>query len=209
MTFDDVRLFRITDKTFILNRAAAVMAAPESTAEPRTQLGVNIHFLKDDRALDLARGAGLSFVRMDLPWPQLERQGRYDFAQFECLMNSLETRSMGVLWVLDYGHHEHGGGSLRSKDDVAEYSRYAAAVVSHFRGHKARFEIWNEPNRAQFLANPAIYPDLLRAALEAIRRQDPGAAVSVFGMRRIPGHIPSRATNRSSNFHYRMPATEM
>ena len=43
------------------------------------------------------------------------------------------------------------------------------------------FEIWNEPNGKQFLANPAIYPRLLRAALDAIRREDPDAAVSTGG----------------------------
>lgn len=181
MAFDDVRLLPTADASFYLDRAATAMTAPEDTAGLRSRLGVDIHFLKDDRALDLARDAGFSFVRMDLLWAKLEKPGRYDFAPFDGLMRSLEARGMGVLWLLAYGHPEHGGSSPQSQEDVAAYSRYAAAVVSHFRGHNARFEIWNEPNGKQFLPNPAIYPGLLRTALDAIRRQDPVAAVSTGG----------------------------
>lgn len=181
IAFDDAQLLKIANPTFVLDRAAAVITPPGSMVGLSSRLGVSIHFLKDDRALDLAKGAGFSFVRIDLPWAELEKRRAYDFAPFDGLMRSLEARGMGVLWVLDYGHPEHGGKSPQSKEDVAAYSRYAAAVVAHFKGHNARFEIWNEPNGKQFLANPAIYPDLLRAALDMIRLQDPDAAVSTGG----------------------------
>jgi len=181
MEFDDVQLSKPVDAAFRLNRAAATITAPRGADELRSRLGVDIHFLKDNRTLDLARDAGFSFVRMDVSWAKLEKQHEFDFAPFDELMASLEARNMGVLWLLAYGHPEHGGKSPQSEQDVAAYSRYAAAVVSHFRGHNARFEIWNEPNGKQYLANPAIYPGLLRAALDAIRRQDPGAVVSTGG----------------------------
>jgi hypothetical protein len=57
MAFDDVRLFRTADASFRLDRAPAVMTAPEATGELQPRLGINIHFLKDDRALDLAKDA--------------------------------------------------------------------------------------------------------------------------------------------------------
>ena len=104
MMFDDVRLFKTADASFRLDRAAAVMRAPGGMGEVRDRLGVNIHFLKDDRALDLARDAGFDFVRMDLLWANLEKHEEYVFAPFDDLMRSLEARGMGVLWVLDYGH---------------------------------------------------------------------------------------------------------
>jgi polysaccharide biosynthesis protein PslG len=165
----------------VIDPAAAVIAVPAQVRDLRGRLGVNIHFLQDDHALDLAKDAGFSFVRTDLPWTKLEQHERYEFAPFDDLMRALETRGMGVLWILDYGHPEHGGQSPKSKEDIEAYSRYTAAVVSHFRGHNARFEIWNEPNEKQFLANPAGYPKLLRTALESIRRYDPEAVVSTGG----------------------------
>jgi Cellulase (glycosyl hydrolase family 5) len=182
MTFDDLRLLKTADMSLHLDRAAAVIAPPPGDkAELRPRLGVNIHFLKDDRALDLAREAGFSFVRTDLLWANLEKHHQYDFSPFDDLMRSLEARGMGVLWLLAYGHPEHGGQSPQSDKDIAAYSRYAAAVVAHFRGHNARFEIWNEPNAKQFLAKPAIYPALLRTALDSIRSHDPDAMVSTGG----------------------------
>jgi hypothetical protein len=181
LSFDDVRLGRPEEASFPLDRAAAVTKGPGATGGWPPRFGVNVHFLHDDRALDLARSAGFSFVRRDLLWAQLEKQGQYDFAPFDDLMRSLEVRRMGVLWILDYGHPEHGGAAPQSEADVAAYARYAAEAVAHFRGHQACFEIWNEPNDTHFLAHPALYPTLLQAALAAIRRQDPEAAVSTGG----------------------------
>ncbi len=168
-------------RDFRFDSGAAITTAPQDAAKLSPRLGVNIHFLKDDRALDLAKAAGFSFVRMDLPWAQLEKHGGYDFAPFDGLMRSLEARGMGVLWLLAYGHPEHGGKSPQSSEDVAAYARYAAAAVTHFHGNNARFEIWNEPNAKEFLPNPAIYPDLLRTVLESIRREDRSAMVSTGG----------------------------
>jgi len=181
MEFDDVQLIPAVDSVVRLDPTAALSPAPKEGGELRSRLGVNIHFLKDDRTLDIARDAGFSFVRADLPWQDLEKNGQYDFTPFDALMQSLEARGMGVLWVLAYGHPEHGGNEPQSEKDIAAYANYAAAVVRHFRGHKARFEIWNEPNQKRFLRNASIYPSLLRSTLDAIRREDPNAVVSTGG----------------------------
>lgn len=182
MQFDDLWLRAAADVQFDLDGAARVTPAPAGAALLRPRLGANIHLLDDDRALDAARDAGFSFVRMDLLWAALEKQGQYNFAPFDGLMQALETRNMGVLWLLDYGHPEHGGQAPQSAEDLRAYARYAAAVVSHFRGHNARFEIWNEPNGKRFLPNPAIYPELLQASLDAIRLNNPSAVVSTGGV---------------------------
>ena len=182
MAFDDVELIATGDSTFqIASSATTVAAAPGAGGDLRTRLGVNIHFLKDDRALDIAKAAGFSFVRMDLLWAKLENAEEYHFGPFDELMRSLEQRNLGVLWILDYGHPKHGGASPKSDEDVNAYSRYVAAVVSHFRGHNARFEIWNEPNIKQFLPDPNAYVRLLPAALDSVRRNDTDALVSTGG----------------------------
>jgi hypothetical protein len=182
IVFDDLQLIGTDSRTFPIDSSVTtVVAAPAATRDLRSRLGVNIHFLKDDRALDIAKGAGFSFVRTDLVWAKLEYGEAYHFGPFDELMHSLEQRNLGVLWVLDYGHPNHGGESPKSEEDLNAYSRYAAAVVSHFRAHNARFEVWNEPNSKRFLPDPKIYPSLLRAALDSIRRTDAGALVSTGG----------------------------
>ena len=126
--------FRSAHAIFRADLRAAFIPAPEGADRLRPRLGVNIHSLKDDRALDLAADAGFSFVRTDLLRVNLEKQGHHNFAAFDDLMRSLETRGMGVLWVLAYGNPEHGGESPQSDAEIATYARYAAAAVAHFLG---------------------------------------------------------------------------
>lgn len=182
MAFDDLQLIGTGGSTFQIDSSVITSAAaPTARGDLGSRLGVNIHFLKDDRALDIAKAAGFSFVRTDLPWAKLEGAEQYHFGPFDELMHSLERRNLGVLWILDYGHPNHGGQLPKSDEDVNAYSRYAAAVVSHFRRHNARFEVWNEPNSKQFLPDPNAYPRLLRSALDGIRRTDADAIVSTGG----------------------------
>jgi hypothetical protein len=182
IAFDDLQLIGTGDSSFQIDLSVITgAAAPTAEGDLRTRLGVDIHFLKDDPALDIAKAAGFSFVRTDLPWAKLEEAEQYHFGPFDELMASLEERNLGVLWVLDYGHPNHGGQLPKTDEDVNAYSRYAAAVVSHFRGHNARFEVWNEPNSKQFLPDPSVYTRLLRAALDGIRRTDADAIVSTGG----------------------------
>jgi hypothetical protein len=182
MAFDDLQLIGTGDSTFQIDSSLTTgAAAPAARGDLRSRLGVNIHFLKDDRALDIAKAAGFSFVRTDLLWAKLENAEQYHFGKFDELMRSLEERNMGVLWILDYGHPNHGGDLPKSEEDIYAYSRYVAAVVSHFRSHNARFEIWNEPNSKKFFPDPTAYPRLLRAALDRIRRNDADALVSTGG----------------------------
>lgn len=182
MSFDDLQLIGRADSAFQIDSSVTMVpAARDAGQDLRSRLGVTIHSLKDDRGLDIAKATGFSFVRTDLHWAKLEDTGEYHFGPFDELMGSLEQRNLGVVWILDYGHPNHGGESPRSDEDLTAYSRYAATVVSHFRGHNARFEVWNEPNSKQFLADPNVYPRLLRTALDSIRRNDPDALVSTGG----------------------------
>ena len=163
-------------------------------------MGVNIHLLRDEPSLDLARAAGFRFVRMDLLWSNVERRGRFRFFAYDLLVRQLESRDMGVLWILDYGHPDHGGGVPRSPEDIAAFSRFAEAVAAHYRGRNVRYEIWNEPNNPQFWApspNPAEYAALLRPAVTAMRRADPSAIISSGGTSNVDLSYVSRVVDRS------------
>src|SRR3954466_10227874 len=137
---------------------------------------------------------------MDLLWTNVERRGRFRFFAYDFLLRELEARGMGVLWILDYGHPDHGGDVPRSAEDVAAFSRFAEATATHYRGRNVRYEIWNEPNNPQFWApspNPAEYAVLLREAATAIRRADPSAIVSSGGVSNLDLSYISRSLDRS------------
>jgi hypothetical protein len=186
--FDDVQILESPDQTFVLGRDLPLAPSPPGSAQLETRLGISIHTLGDESLLDAARDAGFSFVRADMLWRQVERNGRYRFLAHDRLMNALDARKMGALWILDYGHPAHGGDPPRNPDDVAAFARYAEAVAAHFKGRNVRYEVWNEPNTERFWKpepNPKEYAGLLNQAVAAIHRADPAARVASGGLGRI------------------------
>ena len=193
VTFDDIEL-RESAEPFRLDPGAEV--APP--LRERVELGVNIHLLRDDPALDLAHSAGFQFVRMDMLWANVERAGRYRFFAYDGLLRALDARGMGVLWILDYGHPDHGGSTPRTPQDIAAFGRFAEAAAAHFKGRNVRYEIWNEPNTSQFWTpapNPSEYASLLREAVASIHRADPEAKVLSGGLSRLDATFLSRSVD--------------
>jgi len=188
VAFDDVRLLESADLSFELAPEMPLIEAPPGAAQLGPRFGVNIHTLNDDHALQAAHNAGFGFVRADLLWAQIERNGRYRFGAYDRLLTALEARGMSALWILDYGHPQHGGGPPRNPDDVAAFARFAEAAAAHFKGHNVRYEIWNEPDTERFWPpspNPREYAALLKEAASAIHRADPAAQVASGGLSRI------------------------
>jgi hypothetical protein len=187
--------------------AIAVAAAQQGTCaeilhiDPQAQLafsrsaraelgliGVNVHRLRSNGALDLARAAGFQFARVDLLWERVERGGAYRFVVYDALMNALEARGMGALFILDYGHPDHGGKVPRTSEDIAAFGRFAETAARQFKGRDVRYEIWNEPDLVQFWPpkpDAQQYAALLREAVSAIHRADPAAKVVNGGVSRF------------------------
>jgi Cellulase (glycosyl hydrolase family 5) len=174
--------------------AAVLHVDPEAQAifsrPARTELasmGVNVHRFRNTAALDLARQAGFEFARADLLWARVERRGTYHFRTYDALFNALEARGMGMLWILDYGHPDHGGSVPRTMDDIAAFGRFAEAAAEHFKGRNVRYEIWNEPDNEHFwppATNAEQYAALLLEAVAAIHKADPTARVVSGGVSR-------------------------
>lgn len=189
LSFDQLRIEDMGE-VFELHADAAVEPPIAGAAVQAGRLGVNIHVLNDNHVLNRARAAGFSFVRMDMFWHDVERGGRYNFFGYDALLGALDARGMGALWILDYGHPDHGGDVPRTTQDVAAFARFAAAAAAHFRGRNVRYEIWNEPNLAHFwkpAPNATEYSALLRAAVAAMRAVDPAAVISSGGLSRFDG----------------------
>ena len=186
--FDDIRLLESADQPFVLRTDLPLVTPPPGSTQLGPRLGVNIHVLGDEHMIDAAHEAGFTFVRVDLLWSQVERNGRYRFFAYDRLLNFLTARQMGALWILDYGHPQHGGDRPRSPDDTAAFARFAEAAAAHFKGRNVRYEIWNEPNTDRFWQpHPKAeeFAVLLREAAAAIHRADPQARVASGGLTRI------------------------
>jgi hypothetical protein len=168
-------------------------ALPEFFLGPVSSLiGVNIHFIRPQNALlDLAREAGFGFVRMDLFWDRVEKSaGQYDFSEYDMLVNALEARGLGALFILDYANplYYDGPGAFNSnwgpqtQSTRTAYAKFAVAAAQRYSGRPVSLEVWNEPNLSQFWApspDPADYRLLADATVKAVRGKSAGVPVVV------------------------------
>jgi hypothetical protein len=186
--FDDVTLID----------AIAVTIDPASNAQPIAdigslagKLGANIHFTRDDRALDSLATAGFTWVRMDMAWSGIEYvKNSYDFTNFDTLVATLTRRNMKAHFILDYSNTLYPGvtaWNVGPKDPAAVqgFAAYCKASAQHFAGKAESFEVWNEPNLAGFWQpqpDTVAYATLCKAAIAAVHQGNPNAKVSTGGL---------------------------
>lgn len=112
-------------------------------------LGVNIHFAgREDQQVDQIAKAGFRFIRMDFSWANVEKKkGEYNFKIYDDLVDSLASRGIRPLFILDYGNPLYDNDMAPSTDEGrAAFAAFAKASAAHFKGKNVLWEIWNEPN---------------------------------------------------------------
>ena len=145
-------------------------------------LGVNIHFAGTDMTqVNKIADAGFKFVRMDFAWNNVERKpGEFNFDIYDQLVDSLATRGIKVIYILDYGNPIYKGASPPFTDESrAAFAAYAKAGAAHFKGRGVIWEIFNEPNGEWFWKNPRAedYVKLAKVTYTAIKEADPDCTV--------------------------------
>jgi hypothetical protein len=187
-------------------RPVPVSAAPVA-AGPSFGLPVNAAELTPaelETALDLALASGATSVSSGAVWWYLtERTGprRYDFSSLDRLLAAAERRGMSVSLQLsgtpDWVHPElqrtvpdfwqRIWHAPRGSAELAAWSGFVGDVVGRYGTRVARYEMWNEPNLAEFWRSgpsPAEYSALLRAGYLAAKAAAPGATVVSGGLSR-------------------------
>jgi len=133
------------------------------------KFGVNIHFITPrELDLDMMKYAGINLIRMDFLWSEVERErGVYNFREYKKLVDALRERNITVLFILDYGNQYYDEGLAPYTDTGREaFSRFTLESFREFKGEDIIWELWNEPNLAQFWRpkpNPEDYIRLLKA----------------------------------------------
>lgn len=159
------------------------------------QFGVNTHRGRnpDDVNVRLIAEIGARIVRFDIPWIDLERQGKYDFRPYDDLINQLRHSGRSIILLLAYGHPDHSDGRAedgfplppRTPEQRSAYGRYVQAVAQRYHGADIVYEIWNEPNLALFwppAPDAKAYGELLAEATQAIRSVQPAATIIPAGL---------------------------
>ncbi len=146
-------------------------------------------------------GTKAPIIRVDLDWAGLEPQscpgpcdGGLDWAKVDTVVNAANSRDIRVLVVLAYapswatGHTD--GGWFPSSTHDTDWVDVVDAAVRHFGDRVQAYEVWNEPNLAQFgnygnaptrqqqiADRKARYWQLVKLAYPTIKRSCPSCAV--------------------------------
>jgi len=143
-----------------------------------------------ERELDAIEATGATYLRIDVYWAEIERQrGVFEWAMTDQIVDGARSRGLEVLGVLDYSPtwaRPRGTNDHHPPTNPADYADFARAAVERYAPRGVHeWEIWNEPNVAQFWTprpDPSAYAALLSAAYPAIKAADPGATVVTGGL---------------------------
>ncbi|MEZ4252655.1 MAG: beta-galactosidase [Polyangiales bacterium] len=140
--------------------AALLVLALATHGHAQNSVGLNVHVPGDD-ALDLARDAGVAWVRMDGNWWQLEPSaGNYRWEVLDGAIDGATARGLRVYLTLAYTPDwvttvpRERTDTYSGNDEPAtsaEWARFVEAAVRHYRARGVtHFGLWNEPNLGGF-----------------------------------------------------------
>lgn len=141
-----------------------------------------------ERILDTLVDHGVTWVRIDVGWsmvqPKAGTMDAWGVALVDKVFRMARKRGLHILATFWRTPAWASGKTDRNVFPLA-FDDYANALewcARKWAGTVAAWEIWNEPNAAEFLdpPDPTKYAQLLRAAFPAVKRGDPNALV-VFG----------------------------
>ena len=134
--------------------------------------------------VDLAREAGISFWRDELPWSSVEpAKGQYYFSPAaDAAVDYTKSIALEPLFILDYGNNLYGS-DVTTDEWLEGYLGYVRAMVTHFKGRVMYYEVWNEWNIGlggldkKYRDEADIYAKILIETYKVIKEIDPEVTV--------------------------------
>lgn len=190
-------ILRIVSGLVLLILAAVEPALADVPSLPHPAIpngfGINIHFTRQTRDLDMIAEAGFKFIRMDLSWSRVEKaKGVYDFERsgYDALTQGCAERGIHLLYILDYSNKLYEEDrSVRTAEGRKAFAAFAEAAAKRYAGKGILWEIWNEPNLKQFWnPQPSVedYCKLVEETAPLLREADPGGQVVAGATSQIP-----------------------
>jgi hypothetical protein len=140
--------------------------------------------------LNLDKGAGAEWIRIDINWAQIQAGGpnSYNWTNIDDAVEAAEARGMSVLGTIVYSPNwaVPAGQNGTYSPNPTLYAAFAAKAAQHYAALGVQdFEIWNEPNQVASWTpapNVAAYTTLLKDADTSIKAVDPAATVITGGL---------------------------
>jgi hypothetical protein len=146
------------------------------------------YFMSDDevdQTFDKMLETNVKAVRLMIPWAGVEQsQDQFDWTRVDRTVNAAAVRNMAIMGVINatpaWAVAPNAPPITGRPASAAQYAEFCAQVAARYKGIVSAYEVWNEPNGAQFFAptpDPTAYTELLKAAYPKIKQADPDATV--------------------------------
>jgi outer membrane protein assembly factor BamB len=161
-------------------------AAGSETRLPGLRRGIHLSAADPadyPRLLDLARDLNADWVRVRLPWNEIEpRRGNYAWDRADALASQAQERGLRLLLAISTSPAwATAGANGGLPDNPADLGSFAGALAQRMAGRVAAYEIWPGVNTAAAnggtVVKPERYVDSLKAAYDAIKAADRCALV--------------------------------
>lgn len=141
-----------------------------------------------DRDFAAIAGTGSKLLRVGIPWGDVQTApGKYDWAFWDRLVTAADQRNITLIPYVCYTPEWAGRTPddfwRRPPRDIAAFGQFMFTIASRYRGKVRAWELWNEPDNADFwLGTPGEYAELVRQGAAGVRRADLDDVVVLGGL---------------------------
>ena len=145
----------------------------------------------------MVREAAIGSVRTPFLWALIEpTPGRFHWARYDAIAEAARANDIEILGILGLGTPWASRDPAARDDklpprDPELFARYVDATVARYRSSIAAWEVWNEPDHADFWKGSAEdYARLLALVYPRIKAANPAAKVVLGGLAQGGSHDP-------------------
>ena len=169
---------------------------PEANVNPwgaNAFLHKEVEFWKKEKTFEMARDAGIVWLKQHFPWELIEQSQKGNFydqvwqksawQRFDEIVDLAEEFDIKLIARVDRSPQWARDPDTRPEEppaDFQDYGDFMAELAERYKGRVSHYQIWNEPNLAHewgTAPDPEGYVDLLRVGYESVKAVDPDIKV--------------------------------
>jgi len=139
-----------------------------------------------EKAIKKVKGLGVSFVRADFPWNNIEEtKGIFDFKRYDYIVEACTKHNIQIVGVLGYSAPWTGAEWNNPPPNQDDFINYVEVVSERYKGKIKYWEIWNEPDSSTYWTlkdNLKTYTELLKKSYRKLKEVDSSFIVVLGGM---------------------------
>ena len=159
-----------------------------------------------ERSISLMQKAGVGWVRLDFLWSDIEpREGKFDFAKYDGIVQLLKSRGIHVLGILHYSTDwasSCGNWNCPPKENKV-FIKYATRVIERYKDQVKYWELWNEPDSPTYWKEQdglKSYCALLKEVYIAAKQVDPECKILNGGIANGASSVNHLYDNGAKNY---------